>query len=53
MEAKMNCKVITEEIYERLDDFTYSIERIKHASHILSEIMVDCEFKQWNYRVLH
>lgn len=42
----METKVITKEIYSQLDEFSYTISKLQRVSFILSELMIDSDFKQ-------
>lgn len=42
----MKYKVVTNEIYEKLDDITYTIETLKNTSYVLSECMVESNFTE-------
>lgn len=45
MEARMNYKVVTLEIYRKLDEVSNTVEKLKNVSYILSECMIDSDFK--------
>lgn len=48
----MKYKVITKEIYEKLDDMSYAIQKLKHVSHILANSIVDSDFRQFELQSL-
>lgn len=42
----MKYKVVTNEIYHQIDEISYTAEKLKNASYILSECMIDSEFTE-------